>query len=72
MINAKKTEFSERSGRGGPGPPKGVVEKNLKCAYYSPYFTSLLVKNKHTFFSETFHFLSKMKMLLVESKDQIS
>ena len=25
----KKTEFSERRGRGGPGPPKGVIEKNL-------------------------------------------
>ena len=25
----KKTEFSEMRGRGGPGPPKGVIEKNL-------------------------------------------
>ena len=25
----KKPEFSEMRGRGGPGPPKGVIEKNL-------------------------------------------
>ena len=26
MMNAKKTEFSERMGRGGPGPPKVLIE----------------------------------------------
>ena len=26
--DCKKRKFSENRGRGGPGPPKGVVEKN--------------------------------------------
>ena len=38
MKNAKKIEFSEIRGRGGPGPPKEVFEKNEKGLITSPPF----------------------------------
>ena len=36
MMNAKKTEFPKRRGRGGPEHPKGVIEEEEKRGLLFP------------------------------------
>ena len=54
----QKNRIFRKEGKGWSWAPEGGSWKKLKCAYYS-HFPSLLVKNKQTFFSETFHSLSE-------------